>query len=591
MLHPVTHLIQGWQWLRQRLNLGMAYKLTFDTLTVRLLWLLLAVLLIPLSTQWIVATYHLKQAVSLAQGYQKALLQSQHHAQRQEVCRGVQHLSLLAPLRLVGLVSIPLTASVPPKVSHWSADSYQALRRHAALAPANQALSPCWVMAVDQQPWLVWYTATHAVALPWPQAVASLPAKMLLWHWQALPPVNSPQPVQAWPQITLNKASLPQLWLALAPTATPTLPMDTPLTPLLSHYKFSSYGVLLMGLACSLALAFWGSRQVVRPVYQLIGELKHITLISHVQPKLGKPLLTLPQGVIVEVEQLVSGVNALWLRLGQLLGRQHDFVTALTHDLKVPLLAQRQTLAQLAKGTYGTVSPQQAQAFALLQQSSADTLTLVNCLLDVARYEQAEVKLNTQPTALYPLVQAEIAQLTSLAQAKHLNITVTPPAPPTTDDLIAYVDEAEVKRVLQNVLGNALRLSPSYGTLKITLCAAATLLQPLAQWGNYQRRSLERPYDLTGYVLLVVEDEGLGFTPPSFEQLFTRYASVGTGQREPLHHGLGLYYCYHVLQAHGGLLWVETTEGQGSAVVMAWPHTAQVMLTAKQGATHDRRRS
>jgi signal transduction histidine kinase len=96
---------------------------------------------------------------------------------------------------------------------------------------------------------------------------------------------------------------------------------------------------------------------------------------------------------------------------------------------------------------------------------------------------------------------------------------------------------------------------------------------------------------LQGYVLLVIEDEGLGFAPPSFEQLFTRYASAGTGQREPLNHGLGLYYCHHVLQAHGGQLWVETTEGQGSAVVMAWPQTAKVMLAAKQGATHDRRRS
>lgn len=590
MLYVLTYLKQGWQWLRQRLNLGMAYKLTFDTLTVRLLWLLLAVLLIPLSTQWIVATYHLKQAVSLAQAYQTALLQSQHQSQRQHVCRAIQHLSLLAPQRLVGLVSTPLNVATPPTASHWPLASYQALWHHAALAPASQALSLCWVMEVDQQPWLVWHSASHAEGLPWQQAVASLPAEKLTWHWQMQPPVNTPQPTQAWPQLITSKHPLPQLWLALTPASANTLPADAPLTPLLSHYKFSSYGVLLMGLACSLALAFWGSRQVVRPVYQLIAELKQITLISHVQPKLGQPLLTLPQGVIVEVEQLVSGVNALWLRLGQLLGRQHDFVTALTHDLKVPLLAQRQTLAQLAKGTYGTVSPQQAQAFALLQQSSADTLTLVNCLLDVARYEQAEVKLNTHPTPLYPLVQAEVAQLASLAQAKHLTVTVTPQAPPTTDELTAYVDEAEVKRVLQNVLGNALRLSPSYGTLTITLCSADTLPQPVAHWGNYQRRSLARPHDLRGYVLMVIEDEGLGFAAPSFEQLFTRYASVGAGQREPLHHGLGLYYCHHVLQAHGGLLWVETTEEQGSAVVMAWPQTAQVLLTAKQGATHDRRR-
>ena len=137
------------------------------------------------------------------------------------------------------------------------------------------------------------------------------------------------------------------------------------------------------------------------------------------------------------------------------------------------------------------------------------------------------------------LIASACDQVASLAKSKELSIVqIVPP------DLLAFEgDEMKLRRVLVNLLGNAIKFTPSSGTLTV---------------------SVEKADDLSS-LIFAVNDTGMGIPPEEFEHIFEKYGQVESHQGGRANStGLGLTFCKYAAQAHGGDVVVSSEEGLGS---------------------------
>ncbi|BAC88755.1 sensor histidine kinase [Gloeobacter violaceus] len=219
---------------------------------------------------------------------------------------------------------------------------------------------------------------------------------------------------------------------------------------------------------------------------------------------------------------------------------REDFVATLTHDLRTPLLAAVQTLGFTLDGQYGPLSDGQQQILLAVIESHRELLGLVESLLTIYRYEAGRMRLRKEPTDLAAFVAQGIEELRPLAQSRNqtLLVEVSGPLPPVP------CDRQQLRRVLVNLVDNALKFTPAGGRVHLRL----------------------EPFE--GAVRVAVRDTGRGIPPEKSVLLFVRFAqaeSYATGT------GLGLYLCRQVVEAHGGRIWAESEPGLGSTFYFTLP--------------------
>jgi signal transduction histidine kinase len=252
----------------------------------------------------------------------------------------------------------------------------------------------------------------------------------------------------------------------------------------------------------------------------------------------------------VEVAELLARVRSM-LRLkhtmderDRIARQREDFVSRLTHDLRIPLVAADRMLQLILEGHFGPFSEGLQEALNTMASSNQNLLALVNNLLQVYRFEAGQYPLKLSEVDLAALIQSVLEELAPLGQAKGLTIELV-----HQDALPKIVgDRLELRRVITNLLGNGIKFTDQ-GWVKVSLGFPA---QPSA------KPVLE----------LIVEDTGVGISPDGQEQLFERFK---VGKHRAAGSGLGLHVSRYILEAHGGSITCESTLGQGSRFVMTLP--------------------
>lgn len=224
-------------------------------------------------------------------------------------------------------------------------------------------------------------------------------------------------------------------------------------------------------------------------------------------------------------------------RLKVLENLRDELMSMIVHDLRTPLTSVISGMQMLE--VVGELSPEQHEMMAIAVDGGATLLAMVNDLLDVASMESGTMRLQYADLDPGMLIASACEQVASLAKSKELNIVqIVPP------DLLGFEgDEMKLRRILVNLLGNAIKFTPSSGTLTV---------------------SVEQADDLSS-LIFAVNDTGMGIPPEEFEHIFEKYGQVeshqgGRGNST----GLGLTYCKYAAQAHGGGVAVASEEGLGS---------------------------
>ena len=230
-------------------------------------------------------------------------------------------------------------------------------------------------------------------------------------------------------------------------------------------------------------------------------------------------------------------------KLKELDQMKSEFLNTVSHELRTPLTAIK-AFAEILLDNEGEDQETQVEFLGIINKE-ADRLTrLINNLLDLSRIEAGRMNWHFEPSDLEELCNNAFATLKPAAdkkeviyKAEHLGAT-----------LPVHCDFDKMQQVFTNLIGNALKFTPSGGSVTIS-----------------SRRVGDKAE-------VVVSDSGMGIAPEFHAKIFEKFGQVDTSEtREIKGSGLGLPIARSIVEAHKGTLTVDSEAGKGSRFIVRLP--------------------
>jgi len=263
-----------------------------------------------------------------------------------------------------------------------------------------------------------------------------------------------------------------------------------------------------------------------------------------------------------DTDELLARVRSL-LRLKhsidereEMLRQREDFVSRLTHDLRIPLVAADRMLNLFLQETYCPLSDDMKDAIQIVIRNNQNLLQMVNTLLEVYRHEAGQKKLVLVGCNVKHLCEEVMQELQPLAQEKGLMIKLesdTAIETPTGEVKILG-DAMELRRVFSNLVGNAIKFTDQ-GSILMRLSKAATIPETLKDTSKE-------------WVTIAIQDTGSGIAPDDQTVVFERFRQ---GRNRRADSGLGLYLSRRIVEAHRGTITLESELGRGSVFTVYLP--------------------
>jgi two-component system, OmpR family, phosphate regulon sensor histidine kinase PhoR len=247
------------------------------------------------------------------------------------------------------------------------------------------------------------------------------------------------------------------------------------------------------------------------------------------------PLAEKPSGAVVVLHDVSE--------LRRLERVRQDFVANVSHEFKTPLTAIQGFAETLLAGAMD--DPRSNRRFLEIIRDHATRLArLTDDLLKLARIEAGKLEVEFFPVQLLEQIErcAEITLLKATRKQITLELSVPPGLPAVRGDA------SLLREVLQNLLDNAIQYTPEGGQIHVSATAGAR------------------------EAMITVADTGIGIPLADQERIFERFYRVDAARsREAGGTGLGLSIAKHIVEAHGGRLWVESEVGRGSRFSFSIP--------------------
>lgn len=222
-----------------------------------------------------------------------------------------------------------------------------------------------------------------------------------------------------------------------------------------------------------------------------------------------------------------------------------EYVDNLSHELRTPLANVRLLTEMLMDDLSKVDVPDRVrERIATIDVETGHLVQMINELLDLSRMEQASIGVRRDEVALAPLVDASLHRLQTFAD--HQGVVLAAQLPSDLPPILG--DDERLDQLLMNLLHNAIKFSPDGG--KVTVAAD------------------EHP----DTVVVSIRDEGVGIPSKDQARVFERFYKVDRARQRGLGGtGLGLAIARHIAEAHGGRIWLESTEAAGSTFSFSVP--------------------
>lgn len=223
-----------------------------------------------------------------------------------------------------------------------------------------------------------------------------------------------------------------------------------------------------------------------------------------------------------------------------------EFIAALAHDLRVPLVGSERILSMLISGQLGQMQASHVDLLEKIRNSEQALLLMINNLLDVYRLEANAEAFAFGPVNLGSLVNRCCDDLSALIESKFIKVekNIEEHQPMVQADAMA------MQRVVYNLMSNAIKFSPPSTTIRVDVT-----------------HTKDR-------VRLTIQDNGPGITSSDLEKLFERFWQSNKVNRA-IGTGLGLYLCRKIIEAHHGEIHCDSKLGTGSNFVVELPLASQ----------------
>ncbi len=288
----------------------------------------------------------------------------------------------------------------------------------------------------------------------------------------------------------------------------------------------------VVGATAAGGVSYVVSKRIVRPLLQM----------ESITQKLASGCLEerVPESEIPELDQLADSFNRMATELENVEQRRRELVSDLTHELRTPLTVVEGYLEGLADGA---IEPS-TDVYQLLVRETIRIRRLVDDLQELSKMEAGYLPINAKPFDLHPVLDTLIQKFAEQLQTDNSPI-LTLDYPSDTPAVLA--DVARVEQVLVNLLGNAIRYTPS-GTIAIRVWQGET------------------------HVWVAVSDTGIGIDAEDLPHVFERFWRADRSRdRHSGGTGIGLAISRRLIELQGGTIEVESKIGVGSLFQFSLP--------------------
>jgi signal transduction histidine kinase len=244
--------------------------------------------------------------------------------------------------------------------------------------------------------------------------------------------------------------------------------------------------------------------------------------------------------------RLVRDIGSRNERLHELDRMKEDFVASVSHELRTPLTSIRGYLELLREGEVGELNDEQQQFVAIVERNADRLLRLVGDLLFVAQVEAGKIALEPGSTHVEELVRQAVDTARPAATERGIAIALD------LDGLgELHADRARLAQVLDNLISNALKFTAPGGHVSVRTSRQADV------------------------GVIEVSDDGMGMSDEDQGRLFQRFfRTVNATDQAIQGTGLGLAIVKAIVEAHDGVVTVESAEGDGTVFRVELPLTA-----------------
>ena len=244
-----------------------------------------------------------------------------------------------------------------------------------------------------------------------------------------------------------------------------------------------------------------------------------------------------------EIAELGQAFNFMCVKLKVVDKMKSDFYALMSHELRTPLTSIKEGTNLFLEGLGGEVTEKQKKLLSIIAEESNRLIELVNSLLDISKLEAGMVAYNFAKADINPLIARALNEIAPLAESKRIRIDKDLQELP-----MLSLDTERILQVLRNLIGNALKFTLRGGVVTVS----------------------SQPAE--GGVSISVRDTGPGIPKEHAAVIFDKYRqAVVAGPHKLQGTGLGLAIVKHIVQDHGGKVWVESEVGRGCTFTMVLP--------------------
>ena len=244
-----------------------------------------------------------------------------------------------------------------------------------------------------------------------------------------------------------------------------------------------------------------------------------------------------------------------------------DFLSNVSHELRTPLTSIS-SFTEILRDQHSQLDEEQRVEFLDIISSQSSRLTrLISDLLDLSKIEAGEFQCHLQSIELEDVVRPVIETLRTIASDS--GVEVIDEIEEDTPTILGDFDR--LSQVVTNLVDNALKFTDKGG--RIVVRAIISKHRRGDSWKNKDFAGMEADTpEAEEYVIVSVKDSGCGILPENQKRIFEKFGQVGNVlTNKPKGTGLGLTICGTIIVHHGGALWVESKESEGSRFSFSIP--------------------
>jgi two-component system sensor histidine kinase GlrK len=317
-----------------------------------------------------------------------------------------------------------------------------------------------------------------------------------------------------------------------------------------SRSAFIIQTLVVASLVLGVILAFFLTRSISRPLRQIekmteyIGQMNFDYELDVHSPR--------------ELAQLAQSFSQMADRLKEIDEMKNNFISHVSHELRTPLTSINEASDLLLDRVAGDITSRQEHLLQIIKQCTQRLIKMVNNLLDLSKMEAGMMNYEFVKASINQIIRHSLEEINLLATRKNIRLEVQ-----IEDNLpLLKMDVEKMQVVMDNLLSNAIKFTPEGGTVRIE----ARLVRKKDRLSGAQE---------TSYLVVSVSDTGPGIPREYQALIFEKFQGINTGRTaESRGTGLGLSIASHIVKAHGGKIWVESTEGQGSTFSFSLPLSA-----------------